>query len=56
MRGNACWCRPVTCKSQLGSEGEEGVDDNREERGKPCDLGYVRVGYCGHVHGHMTPG
>ena len=32
------------------------MDDNREERGKPCDLGYVRVSYCGHVHGHMTPG
>ena len=26
---------------------QEGVDDDREERGKPCDLGYVGVGYCG---------
>ena len=46
----------VTCKSQLGGEGEEGVDDNREERGKPHDLGYVGVGYHGHVHSHMIPG
>ena len=39
-----------------GGEGEEGVDDDREERGKPHDLGYVRVSYHGHVHSHMTPG
>ena len=52
MKGNACRHRPVTCKSQLGlCEREEGVDDDREERGKPCDLGYVGVGYRGHVHG-----
>ena len=35
----------VTCKSRLGGEREEGVDDDREERGKPHDLGYVGVGY-----------
>ena len=39
------------CKSRLGGEEEEGVDDDREERGKPRDLGYVGVGYCGYVHG-----
>ena len=27
--------------------GQEGVDDDREERGKPRDLGYVEVGYRG---------
>ena len=27
-----------------GGEGEERVDDDREERGKPRDLGYVGVG------------
>ena len=43
-------------KSQLGGERKEGMDDDREERGKPCDLSYVRVGYHGYVHGHMTPG
>ena len=32
------------------------MDDNREERGKLCDLGYVGVNYHGHVHGHMIPG
>ena len=32
------------------------MDDNREERGKPCDLGYVRVSYRGYVHSHMVPG
>ena len=32
------------------------MDDNREEGGKPRDLGYVGVSYCGHVHGHMIPG
>ena len=36
---------PVMCKSQLGGEGEERVDDDREERGKPRDLGYVGFGY-----------
>ena len=57
MRGNACWHRPVTCKSRLGvAEREEGVDDDREERGKPRDLGYVGVGYLGYVHSHMMPG
>ena len=39
---------PVTCKSRLGvAESEEGVDDDREERGKPHDFGYVGVGYHG---------
>ena len=37
-------------------EGEERVDDDREERGKPHDLSYVGVGYHRHVHGHMTLG
>ena len=32
------------------------MDDNREEGSKPRDLSYVRVGYHGHVHGHMIPG
>ena len=32
------------------------MDDDKEERGKPRDLGYVGVSYHGHVHGHMTPG
>ena len=32
------------------------MDDDREERGKPHDLSYVGVGYCGQVHGHMLPG
>ena len=32
------------------------MDDDREERGKPHDLGCVGVGYRRHVHGHMTPG
>ena len=32
------------------------MDDDREERGKPRDLGYVGVGYREHVHGHMIPG
>ena len=39
-----------------GGEREEGMDDDREEGGKPCDLDYVRVGYHGHVHSHMLPG
>ena len=39
-----------------GGDGEEGVDDNREERGKPHDLSYVGVSYCGYVHDHMTLG
>ena len=32
------------------------MDDNREERGKLRDLGYVRVNYHRHVHGHMILG
>ena len=43
-------------KSQLGGERKEGMDDDREERGKPHDLGYIGVGYCGHVHGHVWLG
>ena len=30
-----------------GVEEMEGVDDDREERGKPRDLSYVGVGYLG---------
>ena len=40
----------------MGVGEEEGVDDYREERGKPRDLGYVRVSYCGHVHSHVCQG
>ena len=48
MRGNDYVIGPVTCKSRLGvAEREEGMDDDKEERGKPCDLGYVRVSYRG---------
>ena len=43
-------------KSQLGGERKEGMDDDREERGKPYDLGYIGVSYCGHVHGHVWLG
>ena len=32
------------------------MDDDREERGKPHDLGYVEVGYRGYVHGRMGLG
>ena len=39
-----------------GGDKEEGVDDDREERGKPHDLSYVGVGYHGYVHGHMLLG
>ena len=39
-----------------GGKREEGVDDDREERGKPHDLGYVGASYCGYVHGHVGLG
>ena len=52
MKGNAWSCVSL----DWGGEREEGVDDDREGRGKPRDLGYVGVGYRGYVHGHVILG
>ena len=49
MRGNALRHRPVMCKSRLGVEREEGVDDDRRREASLVTLamsGLAITGMC----------
>ena len=49
MRGNAWRRMPVTCKSRLGGEREEGVDDDRRTEASLVTLamsGSANMGTC----------